>query len=280
MEDLIDLSHGLAQIKEMIEEAIREKGESGVRSVITSSKTINVLHEVVKSDVIRAGVNHKLIRPALGASSPETRLAGFLKFKTQGVCVFPNHIQEAPEEIAVNGLHTGKTDRYGQQLTEHILAINLRSQLSSLGKNRDTLYERTYAESVNLHRRAPKMVLGEVYLISVRELDASAVKQKRVVYKPPSPSIAKGLKGYIQGFAALNNRATEKDDLFKYERIALLIVDFSQTPVKVYESVEELGMHGYLQLNVNCSLEQLTYTDFAKDLLGTYERRFGTGRLS
>ena len=146
----------------MIENAIITNGEAGKKAVINSSQTINILHEVVKSDLVSQGVNPALIRPLLGTTSPEIQLAGFLKFKTQDVCVFPNHLQSIPETIYFNGLHTGKRDPYGELFSENVLTINLRSQLSSLAKNKDTMYERTYAEPLNLHRRLPKMVLGEV----------------------------------------------------------------------------------------------------------------------
>lgn len=276
----MNIQQGLEAIKQMIENAIITNGEAGKKSVINSSQTINVLHEVVKSDLISKGVNSNLIKPALGLSSPEIQLAGFLKFKTQDVCVFPNHLQLIPETINFNGLHTGKRDPYGELFSEHVLTINLRSQLSSLAKNKDTMFERTYAEPLNLHRRLPKMVLGEVYLLSARELDSNQVKLKNVSYKPVSQKIAKSLEEYIYGFSALNSRNTQGDDFFKYERVALLIVDFSQSPLKIYETAADLKADGLLPQNSNCSLTNLTYTGFIDDLLSMYDRRFGTGKLS
>ena len=43
--------------------------------------------------------------------------------------------------------------------------------MSSLAKNADTLFERIFAKSLNLHMRYPNIVLGEVYLIPVYEYD-------------------------------------------------------------------------------------------------------------
>lgn len=279
MQDLINLNDGLEKIKTLIENAIVENGEAGKKGVINSSETINILHEVVKSDLISNGVNSTLIRPLLGQTSPEIKLAGFLKFKTQDVCVFPNHLQELNEILDFNGLHKGKTDPYGELFSEHILTINLRSQLSSLAKNIDTMYERTYAEPLNLHRRLPKMVLGEVYLLSARELDSNAVRNKQVIYKPVSENIAKAIQDYIFGFSALNKRSTQGDDFFKYERVALLIVDFSRSPIKVYSNSQELKNDGLLPINSTASLENMTFTNFISDLLQVYDRRFGTGKL-
>ncbi len=276
----MNINQSLNFIKKMIEDAIIENGEAGKKSVINSSRTINILHEVVKLDLIKAGVNPDLIKPALKSTKPEIQLAGFMKFKTQDVCVFPNHLNPIPEIIEFNGLHSGKTDPYGELFSEHILSVNLRSQLSSLAKNRDTMFERTYAEPLNLHRRLPKMVLGEVYLLSARELDSNAVKSNKVLYKPVSKRSSKALEEYIYGFAALNKRINQGDDFFKYERVALLIVDFSKNPLKIYETTDELKADGLLQTDSKCTLEKMTYNGFINDLLTIYERRFGTGILS
>ena len=88
------------------------------------------------------------------------------------------------------------------------------------------------------------------------------------------------LEEYIYGFAALNKRSTQGDDFFKYERVALLVVDFCQNPVKVYESVDELKKDGMLPAKSGCSLEGMTYQGFTEDLLSVYDKRFGRGKLS
>jgi len=274
------LHQSLESIKTMIETAIRTNGEAGKRSVITSSVPINILHEMVKADLVTNGVRSGLVRPATNEKRPEVRLAGFLKFKTQDVCVFPNHLTPNPAPIGFNGLHTGMTDPYGELFSEHVLTVNLRSQLSSIAKNKDTMYERTYAEPLNLHRRLPKMVLGEVYLLSARELDSGAVARREVVYRPASNQIARALEEYIHGFAALNGRASQGDDFFKYERVALVIADFSQSPVKVYNSAEDLRADNLLPAESRCSLAGMTYDGFIPDLLRIHATRFGSGILT
>jgi hypothetical protein len=70
----MNINQGLNFIKTMIEDAIIENGEAGKKSVINSSRTINILHEVVKSDLIKAGVNPDLIKPALGLTNQEIQL--------------------------------------------------------------------------------------------------------------------------------------------------------------------------------------------------------------
>jgi len=279
MPNLINLNEGLEQIKFLVENAIRTNGDAGKKNVINSKNVINILHEVVKSSLIINGVNPDLLNPKLGESKGEIKLAGFVKFKTQDICVFPNHINPNPENLDFFGLHFGKTDRFGELFSEHILTINLRSQLSALSANIDTMYERTYAEPLNLHRRLPKMVIGEVYLIAARELDSKEVVNHNVVYAPVTNAIAKSIETYINGFSALNRRINQRDDDFKYERIALIIADFSQSPIKIYNNSKDLKADRLLRMESNASLENMSFENFISDLISIYDRRFGTGKL-
>jgi hypothetical protein len=175
---------------------------------------------------------------------------------------------------------TGVTEPYGELFTEHILSVNVRSQLSSIGNNIDTMYERTYDEPLNLHRRLPKMVLGEVYLLSVRELDSAQVALRNVAYKPHTDSVGKYIERYIKGFAALNMRNSQRDDDFKYERVALILVDFSQTPVKIYQNNAELDADSILPAGTTADMTNLSYDGFVDRLIEVYNKRFGTGILS
>ena len=268
-------------IKTTVENAIIINGTSGKTSVIRSQGVINMLHEVVKTSLIQNGVHADLIYPPLSQSNGKKTLAGFLKFKKQDICVFPKNKPEILEPLDFNGLYaTGVTEPYGELFTEHILSVNVRSQLSSIGNNIDTMYERTYAEPLNLHRRLPKMVLGEVYLLSVRELDSSQVALNNVAYKPHTDSVGRYIERYIKGFAALNMRSGQRDDDFKYERVALILADFSQTPVKIYRNNAELNADGILPVNSTADMNNLSYDGFVDRLLEVYNRRFGTGILS
>jgi len=279
--DKLSLSESLEVIKTSVEDVIRSSGERGKKSLITSQQLINLLHEVVKSSLVEKGVSSTLIHPPIGHANGEKTLAGFLKFKKQDICVFPNNKSPREERIDFNGLYnTGTTEPYGELFSEHILSVNIRSQLSSLSKNIDTMFERTYAEPLNLHRRVPKMVLGEVYLISVRELDSIHVAQNNVIYKPFTNSTAKYLEKYIKGFSALNLRDSQRDDDFKYERVALIIADFAQNPVKVYNTTEELKEDNLLAENSIATMENLCYDGLIERLLDVYEKRFGSGILS
>lgn len=69
----------LNNIKSKVEEAITDNGSEGKTSVIRSQGVINMLHEVIKTSLIRNGVNANLIHPPHGQSNGEKTLAGFLK---------------------------------------------------------------------------------------------------------------------------------------------------------------------------------------------------------
>lgn len=279
MQNLINLQDALNSIKKSIESAIRRNGTEGKNNLIRSQKPIKLLHDVVKAELIRNKVNSKLIIPPLGLSNGEYSLSGFFKKKDQDICVIPSDIDPKEEVLDFEGILYGKKDKYGYQLTEKILSVNVRSQLSSSAKNFDTLYERTFAEALNLHLRCPKMVLGEFYMIAVNEYDSNYANKKQVKFRNIK-SVAKHIEKYILSFNAVNNRKSFKTDHYKYERVCLLIVDFSKTEPKIYSYDEQLKEDGLLSENSKATLKNLNFESFAKDLLGIYTERFGANSFN
>ena len=119
-----------------------------------------------------------------------------------------------------------------------------------------------------------------VYLLSVRELDSAQVALKNVAYKPHTASVGRYIERYIKGFEALNMRSSQRDDDFKYERVALILADFSQTPVKIYRNNAELNAGGILPASSTADMTNLSYDGFVDRLTEVYDKRFGTGILS
>ncbi len=256
--------------KQRIEAAIRENGEPGKASIIRSSSLIHLIHDAVKDQLISSGVSADNIFPKIGETKPEVKIAGFLKQKNQDVCVVPSNIEMKREAISWGPVATeGVYDQYGYEFSQHTLVINVRSQMSSLAKNSDTLFERTFAEALNLHLRYPDMVLGEVYVIPVHEYSDMQVKNKEVGFKLQQTNLEK----YISFFTAMNNRSDEDDD-YKYERVALLIVDFDREQPKLYRSTAELRADGLIADEFGIELEPLSFDTFSRDILKTYAKRF------
>jgi hypothetical protein len=277
--NLITLQQAINEIKESVENAIIRAGTEGKNNLIRSQKPIKLLHDAIKSELIEHKVNPTLIYPKLGESHGELSLAGFFKRKNQDISILPNHLTKMEEILESEGILYGQKDVYGFNFTEQIMTINVRSQLSSSAKNFDTLYERTFAEALNLHLRCAKMVLGEFYMISVNEYDSNEANRKSVKYKKQI-NVKKHIEKYLLSFNAVNGRNEIENDHYKYERVCLLIVDFSQDNPKIYHTDQELKEDNLLAQNSIASIEKLSYNHFITDLLNIHETRFGKGKFN
>jgi len=233
-------------------------GNKAKEALIRSQRIINYIHEFIKEEFKRCGVPPQMIHPPLGSSNPEIKIKGFLKSKNQDVSIIP--------DTSIIPL-----TKIGSPEVEKVLSVNIRSQLSSLGKNIDTLYERTFAEALNLHLSYPKQCLGEVYLIPTHEYDDRAMLTNRVVFR----SVSK-IEDYIRMFQAINGRRASDRDEYKYERVCLLIADFRQQSPKLYSSIEELKNDNLVPVGTTVNLDNLTINNFAEDLLAIYTDRFGS----
>ncbi|MEA3444002.1 MAG: restriction endonuclease [Bacteroidota bacterium] len=276
MANLITINKAVKNFKILIDKSIKMGGNKGKTAMIRSSKPILNIHEAVKIQLIQNGVNKKLIYPPLKSRTPELKLAGFLKQKNQDVCVTPNDI-EAKVEILKIRLLNGEEDEFGEEFTKKTLTINIRSQISSIQKNFDTLYERTISEAQNLHERCPEMVLGEVYMIAVPEYDDTEFANKKSKFKSISPKL---VEKYIKSFQAITNRNNISKNFYQYEATCLLIVDFSKKMPKIYNSTAELIADELLPSDTAIKFEGLEWSKFSEKLIKTYETRFGTGILS
>lgn len=265
----------LITFKHMIEESIKTGGAKGKESMIRSSQLINLIHDAVKHELIDHGVAPEQIYPHFGESKPEIKLAGFLKQKDQDVCVVPRNIRKQPLTINWGPMaFQKKKDPYGFEYSNNTLVINVRSQMSSLAKNSDTLFERTFAEAQNLHMRYPNMILGEVYLIPINEYDDEAVKNNRVEFKSNLSDVEK----YISFFDSINNRELD-GEAYMYERCTLLVVDFSKPQPKLFRNSAELKAAGVISKNFQIEYATMGFDTFVDDILKIYAQRYNLQNL-
>ena len=163
--------------------------------------------------------------------------------------------------------------------TVNVIAKNVSKKIiaafSNLGCDFDTLYERTFAEALNFHLRSPRMVLGEVYMIILKEYNSDAAANHQVAFNN-----SEYIEKYILAFQALNDRINIEDPLYKYERIALLIVDFSQPMPKLYNTTQELIQDGLLNPNSVANIDRLSFPTFIQDLFNIYQTRFPENSFS
>ncbi len=245
---------------------------------IRSGKIIDEIHETVKYNIqeklLAQKVNKPIILPPIKEHKKgELQLAGFIKRKTQDICITPNLNKEI-ETLGGIGL-LGEEDEFGLKFTERTLSINVRSQISKITANTDTLFERTYAEALNLHLRCSNMVLGEVYLLSAFDNNLQKYLTKETI------------KRYIKFFHSISNRKCLKCNTryaniepYKYEAICLLIVDFNQLTPKIYNSTKELINDGFLDENTTVRYEGLEWGRFFEKILDIYNQRFGLQNLN
>ncbi len=260
----------LKEFKRLIEDSIREGGAKGKTSMIRSSHLINLIHDAVKYELQQYGAYSDQVFPPFNKSKPEIKIAGFLKQKDQDVCVVPNSIPKKQERITWGPLaFENKIDEYGYEFSDNTLVINVRSQMSSLAKNSDTLFERTFAEAQNLHMRYENMVLGEVYLIPIHEYDDAAVKNYEVKFKRNQTDVEK----YISFFNSINNRKRGEEP-YKYERCTLLVVDFNRESPKLYRNSAELIEDGIISEDFPIEYATLSFDTFIQDLLEVYKERY------
>lgn len=277
----------LVEFKRLIEDAIIAEGAEGKNKVIKSSKPINLIHDAVKKSLIDAGVDPSLVRPQFENTKPEMKMAGFIKQKKQDVCVIPKNITKVKSEIDWGPMaHLRRKDEFGYEFSRNSLVINVRSQMSSLGKNYDTLFERTVAEAQNLHMRYPDIVLGEVYLIPVYEYDDAMAKENIVEFSTRHSDI----ENYISFFSSISGRTYDSNpgehselintkSAYKYERCTLLIVDFNRAVPKLYQSSAELLADGLISDTFGIEYADISFGTFANDILEIYGQRFVVDNL-
>ncbi len=274
-QDMAYIDNQLVNFKHMLEEAVVCDGKRGKEYLIRSSQLINLIHDAIKYELHGQGVALGQIYPPFGQSKPEIKLAGFLKQKDQDVCVVPRGIRPQPCMINWGPMaFQRKRDVYGMEYSTQVLVINVRSQMSSLAKNADTLFERTFAEALNLHIRYPDIVLGEVYLIPVYEYDDTAMSDHKIVFKRNKTDVEK----YISFFHAINNRQSGGQD-YMYERCALLVVDFRPEQPRLFRDSAELKAAGIISPHFPIEYATLGFDTFARDILSVYAARYGVAQL-
>lgn len=275
--NILRLSQALASIKTDIESTITtasfagdpyDDGQKAKEAIIRSSRLILQIHEVAKEsldDVLRSRHIPYQIHPPLGSSSPELRVTGFIKGKRQDIVVLVGNTQSYPERVAEGPLQ-GTEDTLGRKASETAIVIGVRSQLSSVGKNFDTLMERAFAETLNLRLRLPKLVMGEIYLLPIFEYDDAAMKSNRVAFKRSPIELEK----FIRTFIGISGRLPqETKDEYKYERSALILTDFRPNPPAVYLTPLQLVQVGVAQ-NIANMYPMLSPEGFAIDIIDAH----------
>ena len=278
-----DLLHeALTRFKIEYEDAVRtatfrgktyENGERARMALIRSSRLILKVHEVGKISIcgqIEKNGRNYVVHPPLGQRNPELKVTGFIKTKKQDLTyIFDGDRLE--EEVIKVGALKDQFDPVGHETSERSIVVGVRSQLSSIAKNIDTLMERSFAETLNLRLRLPELVMGEIYLIPTHEYLSEPMKANSVRFNADATDIEK----FVKIFNMISDRTDteEIEQSYKYERTALIVADFRQSPPKIYQSHSELVEDGLIPLDSTCDYDSVSITGFSKDLVGIHAER-------
>ncbi len=232
--DMEFLIETLKKMKEMYENAIRE---GRYTELIRSRKLIEMLHQFAIVELKKRFPSHWIFT--------DKPVYGYPKSKTQDILIQPP--QNGSRNLSIGP----------------IVSVNVRSQLSSIEKNYDTLFERLFAEALNLHNRFPYLVLGYLYLLPKTGYDDKAAKNKEIKFVERY-----NMEKYILSFLSIANRRDPNEVLWKYERVALLIVDFEQDPPIVMDDMNMFLKEGLVSENFAnlFSFEPLSIRNFFDEI--------------
>jgi hypothetical protein len=110
-----------------------------------------------------------------------------------------------------------------------LLAISVKSQMSSIVKNTINRFEEYVGDATNLHSRFPMLVLGFLMLIPVH-------KETYLGGKPTD-----GLQRIAALLERSNARQNVSEPIGSYEVSALMLVDFDKTPPRLVRSFPSPG---------------------------------------
>lgn len=177
-------------------------------------------------------------------------------------------------EVLSDGPLIGETDAVGKEVSEKSIVIGVRSQLSSVAKNFDTLMERAFAETLNLRLRLPLLVMAEVYLLPVVEYDDTAMLNNSVRFKSGFVPVEK----FIRTFLSISGRTNDNlnGSIYKYDRSCLLLIDCRQQSPSVFTSLEALKSEGIVSQEFQANFSRLSPLNFCADLISAYVERHGS----
>jgi|AntAceMinimDraft_6_1070360.scaffolds.fasta_scaffold20490_2 hypothetical protein len=247
---------------------MKSNGQEAKNSAIRGSRPIQQVHSVVRDSVyleIKARGLEPRVWPPMGKITPELRVTGLLKAKNQDVAIT---VDPHEKEVVSTGVNAGQVDSIGQKATNSALVIGVRSQMSSLSKNFDTLAERAFAETLNLRLRAPNITLGEVYLVPIHEFEDAALKNNTFGFKSSKIDLDK----FVRIFNAISGPRglDDVESLYKYNSTALIVADFS--PEKVRILWDEADVAEVFDSQVAESMKNLMPATFTERIVNDYVR--------
>ena len=241
-------------------------GRKAKEALIRSQSLINYIHEAVKASFFTK-LNEDTgfswtVHPPMNKTKPELDIYGKIKKKKQDVVFL-----RTPERSFqfLDGPNVGQIDRVGIEATKRSIIIGVRSQMSSVDKNFDTLMERAVAETLNIRLRFPVISMGEVYVLPVEELDEKAMEKNKIKFTKKVK-----IEKFIRIFNSFSGRSSlDLEEGYKYDASALVLVDLKQDPPKIIYNKMDLKQYGFSE-EVCSMFEKISAHGFDERLLENY----------
>ena len=201
---------------------------SAPTAAVRGQTFIYQLHKYCVEELYRAIGNDKVQKIDIADMKRPT---GELHFPT--VPIDPTKYQ-LMQEVTLFGSHKNKDEDIA--LTQFAngpqIAIGVRSQMSSVGKNLENYYEGIIGECISLHDRFPMATLGYVYLLPKN---------------PIKPGRIENID--LDRAELLFQKITKRNDWHnpndRYEHFAFIKVDFSTDPPTIIPSSIELSIETF-----------------------------------
>ncbi len=195
--------------------SMKSEFKSNPDQAVRSKRFINMLHQYCIDEIKRHGISDAF------KVEPEIKIYGSRKPKNFDVVVY-----------LPNG--------------EPLIAIAIKSQMSSVGKNVNEYYEKLIGEVSDIHNRHPFLVIGRIYLFPLEVIKEG--KEEDIDFDKIEKM-----------FSLITNRKDWNDAPDNYEHLAMLVVDFNKSPPQIVNTIPK---------NPDLRIEK-----FFDKLLETYEKR-------
>lgn len=265
-----NLEKATIEIKNRAKEAIKTEGYKGFISTKRASDLILPIHEAIKKDFIRFNIMEEQILPKLGERTGEMKIFGSQCSKRMDISILPKYINFKEEILDItDNKNKRKIDKYGKHVTENSLFVDIKSQFCSIGKNQGTLRTNFIGLNADIKERCPKTIIGNLTVLPIYEFDTEAMKEHKMRFSNNPINVEEYLIRFnkIQDTSSLNNSS-----ITKFNKVALVLVDFSQKIPHIFTSHQELVKYGLVSsdFNMKYSYDNIKYTNFHESLINIY----------
>ena len=264
-----NLEKAAIEIKNRAKKAITTEGYTGFMSSKKGSKLILPMHEAIKEDFVKLGIMEEQIYPKLGEHKGEMLVYGNQLSRRMDISIIPKYINLKEEIMDItDNKNKRKIDKYGKTVTENTLFVDIKSQFCSVGKNRKTLLTNFMGINADIKQRCPKAIIGNLTILPIYEFDTEAMKENKMKFLDKPINVEKALIEYNN----LQNTSSNSNGITTFNKVALVLVDFSQKIPYIFTSHQELVEHGLVSsdFNMKYSYDNIKYTNFHESLTNIY----------